>query len=278
VTVTYPEDLLLFGRQSETGLARSLTLGGAFDFSLVNLLPRVFGSRWVGGEEDARRSFIARGRGFVSPGGGARVSFFNLEPGEETLLALLTFASFSTRKGFALVKEETSAERFSRFLDARREGGGATRTISSEPESPRVVIKPQPVEGKLPGIPEESEVFEWHMENLSFGGGGSSPHVSSGSFGFFGQTAGSEIKILGAKGFEPALGGSMPLISQGGGSQASVALASKTQGAPKGGSPSEEKKPSEATTPVDLDVLAIEMAERIMDRIRREKERRGYYG
>jgi hypothetical protein len=278
VTVTYPEDLLLFGRQSETGLARSLTLGGAFDFSLVNLLPRVFGSRWVGGEEDARRSFIAHSRGFVSPGGGARVPFFNFEPGEKTLLALLAFGPSSTGKGFARVKEETSAERFSRFLDARREGGGATRTISSEPESPRVVIKPQPVEGKLPGIPEESEVFEWHMENLSFGGGGSSPHLSSGSFGFFGQTAGSEIKILGAKGFEPALGGSMPLISQGGGSQASVALASKTQGAPKGGSPSEEKKPSEATTPVDLDVLAIEMAERIMDRIRREKERRGYYG
>ena len=278
VTVTYPEDLLLFGGQSEAGLARSRTLGGGFDFSIINLLPRVFGSRWVGGEEDARRSFTAPGRGFLSPRGGARVPSFNLKPGEDTLLALLAFAPSSTGKGFAQVKEETSAEGFSRFLDTRREGGGATRMTSSEAKSPMVVIKPQPVEGKLPGIPEESEVFEWSMENVSFGGGGSPVNVASGSPGLFGQMAGSQVKILGTKGFEPALGGSMPLISQGGGSQASVALASRTQGAPKGGSPSEEKKPSEATTPVDLDVLAIEMAERIMDRIRREKERRGHYG
>jgi hypothetical protein len=236
---------------------------GAFDLQLMRPLVEL--------QTPARR--FSRGR-VVSRALGAKTGAL-----EDAEMRLLVLAPLAGERGLLSSTEEALAgTRFSRFLEKGREAGAGAEEVSSQVDSTRGVVKPHTIEGVLPGIPEKPQVFEWDMEKVSLGGGGSPLDVSSDSLGFFQDMVGSQPRILGTKGSELALGGSLPLISQGGGSQASVALASKAQGAPKGGSPSEEKRSSETTSPVDLDVLAIEMAERIMDRIRREKERRGHYG
>ena len=278
IPVTYPERLLFRAGHMAVPYAGVSGVMNLLEFSFVKISPPYLGERFshmghANLDEQGPPSVTLSGRRQTF-----RVPSLVLDTAKDPEMGLLFFAPIRTRKGESGYGEGTSAERFSGFFDRVREAGAGAREASSEVGSSRVVVKPQAVEGKLPGIPEKAEVFEWEMEKVSFGGGRTPLNVSSDSFGLFRDMVGTEVRVVRAEGIEPALGGSLPLISQGGGLQASVALASKAQGAPKGGSPAEEKKSSQATSPVDLEVLAIEMAERIMERIRREKERRGNYG
>jgi hypothetical protein len=142
----------------------------------------------------------------------------------------------------------------------------------------REAVKPSPVEAIPPGIPVAEDRMEWSIADRKL--------VSVGGMGT--AAAGTAIAIPpatsggGAAASEPSYKGAMPLVRPAIQAVAATAMlkerggASSGQGSGAAGKSGPQDQQDERG--IDLDSLAVEMAERIMRRLKREKERRGFHG
>lgn len=139
-------------------------------------------------------------------------------------------------------------------------------------ELPKVIPeKPSSAEGRLPGIPQSQDKIEWSIADRGF--------VRLGEMGV--PHGAPPVATKPQNISEPTYKGFLPLVRPAIQAVASTALA-KSRAEPVGSQkPSTKDSTSgmkQKEKGIDLDSLAVEMAERIMRRLKKEKERRGFHG
>jgi len=160
-------------------------------------------------------------------------------------------------------------------------GGDQPGPVQGRPEPAEVVALPrldtheavraERVEALPPGLPEEPVTLSLSAEMAPgpvVGPGGAPPLTG--------------LIQSGASPVGPSFAGSWPLVAPALSAVAAQAMLSSRREAPARASqpaagPAESSAPSGGAQAIDLDALAMEMAERILRRMKREKERRGYH-
>lgn len=145
--------------------------------------------------------------------------------------------------------------------------------VSATAGEPARIVRPERVEARTPGLPEESVILEMSLWDT----GPAGPVVGPGTA----PSLGGLIRTGETPG--PALRG-LPLVAPAVSAVATQAMMSRRSEGPTARptrTPDAQAPAagSEAagSQPIDLDVLAIEMAERILRRMKRDKERRGHH-
>lgn len=141
------------------------------------------------------------------------------------------------------------------------------------PGRPTGPVRPETLRGSLPGLPEEAPskpvLYDVSMTDRGF----VSPGAFSSAFSALG--GGAAPAVAG-----PSYHGSFPLVSTALSSVAATALtaAKADESTTPAKAPDSSDADPQGGQAVDLDGLAAEMSERILRRLKRDKERRGFYG
>jgi len=146
----------------------------------------------------------------------------------------------------------------------------------------RQQVIPERVDRVMPGLPDEAATLELSVAEPDF----VSTAVSGAGGGFAGSAgqAPALTGLISPDSTVPSYHGMMPLVSPAVSAVASRAMLSERREggtrpgpAPSGTEDARGRESGRGQT-IDMDALAMEMAERIIRRLKREKERRGLYG
>ena len=230
------------------------------------------------------RAMGALPAGFLEPGGesGPQAAI-----PEQEVLTFLQAAGRSrvgpviqgTPKGTALSEQGRTGPAGAEQRTRARDIPGAEWQVGAPGKDGHEPVRPTRSESVPPGIPEGATVVEFSLPRTgasSRAGGAHSPAVGGG---------GPVLSGLVVPGVPvPAYGGLLPLVSPALSAVRGQAMMSRRE---EGGQPRPPTGPEAARESpaagsggkrIDMDALAMEMAERIMKRMRRDKERRGLYG
>lgn len=157
--------------------------------------------------------------------------------------------------------------------------GGAVGDLVSPPGTdatagePARTVRPERIEARTPGLPEEPVILEMSLGDTGPAGPVVGPGTVPSLSGLIraGETPGPALRGL------PLVAPAMSAVaSQARMSRRSEGPAARPTRTPDAQAPAAGSQAA-GSQPIDLDVLAIEMAERILRRMKRDKERRGHH-